>query len=201
MYDVPCAVMRTRNTTASVMFTCACLSAFVAVSPPRPVQTAATRCRRRLPYTASGAVTMVGSPLGVGDTGTVALHLRAKSRAGYRNLFSMPAESPALSSETTSLPGLCCDGHGERTAHPRATHPRRGRPHLARFSGPLACVAQECGSVLCRGHPVALRRRRDGRGLVSPLRLAPPLIPARRSWHPKQRRPRRRDRRLVERGG
>src|SRR5271167_3025316 len=201
MYDVPCAVMRTRNTTVSVMFTCACLSAFVAVSPPKPEQTAATRCRRRLPYTASGAVTMLSPPLGVGYTGKVALHLRAKSRAGYRNLFSMPAESTALSSETTSLPGLCCGGHGERAAHPRATHPRRGRPQLARFSRPLACVAQECGSVLCRGHPVALRRRRDGRGLVSPLRLAPPPIPARRSCHPKQCRPSGEERRLAERGG
>src|ERR1700759_1776308 len=125
MYDVPCAVMRTRITTASVMFTCAYLSAFVAVSPPSPEQTAAMRCRRRLPYTASGAVTIVGSPLGVGDTGAVALHLGAKSIAGYRNLFSTLAESTTLSCATTSLPGPCCGGHGERAAHPRATHPRR----------------------------------------------------------------------------
>jgi hypothetical protein len=45
---------------------------------------------------------------------------------------------------------------------------------------------------------VATRLRYDepgGRGLVSPLRLAPPLIPARRSCHPKQCRPSREARR------
>jgi hypothetical protein len=179
--------MRTRNTTASVMFTCACLSAFVAVSPPKPEQTAATRRLRSVPRTVSGVATMSGSPLGVGDSGKVALRLRAKSRAGYRHSFSLSAESTALSSGTTSLPGRCCVGHGERAAH--------------RFRGRWTCNAQNCGSVLCRGHPVALHRRRDRCALVSPLRLAPPPISARRWCHPKQCRPRREERRLGERGG
>lgn len=38
-------------------------------------------------------------------------------------------------------------------------------------------------------------------GWSSPLRLAPPLISARRSCHPKQCRPSREERRLAERGG
>jgi hypothetical protein len=76
--DMPCVVIRVKNTTASVMFTCACLSAFVAASPPKPEPMAATRRRRPVPRKVSGAATMLGSPLGVSDTGQVALPLRAK---------------------------------------------------------------------------------------------------------------------------
>ena len=53
-------MMRTRNTTASVIFSCACLSVFVAVRPPKPEPMAATRRRQPVPRKASGAAIMLG---------------------------------------------------------------------------------------------------------------------------------------------
>src|ERR1700761_7185277 len=105
------------------------------------------RCRRRLPYTASGAVTIVGSPLGVGDTGAVALHLGAKVMQAigiYSRRWPNPRRYPARQHRCRGR--VAADmASAQLTLAPRI---RAAWPRLASFSRPLACFAQECGSAL-----------------------------------------------------
>ena len=96
---------------------------------------------------------------------------RGLARHPYRNLFSLSAESTALSFETTSLPGLCCVGHGERAAHHSATVPllRTGRNWLS--SGPLdfhAIVSDHNDGHACRNDPASRDSVADG--MVTRLR-------------------------------